>query len=235
MMKRASFWGSCFVLGLILNPVNAQCEDQYNQPAIPAAASVQSAPAGTAPVLSGAVTASAGGSIPPGTMITTQNWQQYKQFMPEGMIGLFDGSYQWKMPSDVQMEVGPTDVYPLPKTYLEATEKYSGQVKIVDLPDGALTLSNYQGGMPFPNLAEPHIGWKILANLWYRYLPHLIRPPALLATTLAASKHRCKWSVGVTRILEGAFHIHLNVFPSALTTLYKPSGRTAGREAKIRM
>ena len=174
MMKRASFWGSCFVLGLILNPVNAQCEDQYNQPAIPAAASVQSAPAGTAPVLTGAVTASAGGSIPPGTMITTQNWQQYKQFMPEGMIGLFDGSYQWKMPSDVQMEVGPTDVYPLPKTYLEATEKYSGQVKIVDLPDGALTLSNYQGGMPFPNLAEPHIGWKILANLWYRYLPHLI-------------------------------------------------------------
>ena len=55
------------------------------------------------------------------------------------------------MPTDVQMDVGPTVVHPLPKTYMEATEKYSGQVKIVELPDGALTLSNYQGGIPFPN------------------------------------------------------------------------------------
>jgi hypothetical protein len=39
---------------------------------------------------------------------------------------------------------------------MEATEKYSGQVKLVELPDGALTLSGYQGGMPFPNPAEPH-------------------------------------------------------------------------------
>jgi uncharacterized protein DUF1329 len=44
----------------------------------------------------------------------------------------------------------------------------------VELPDGGLTLSGYQGGMPFPDPAEPHRGWKVLANLWYRYLPHLI-------------------------------------------------------------
>jgi hypothetical protein len=189
MMKRVSFWGSCLVLGLLLNSGIAQCEDQSNQPATPAAAasamppaasvtrsddSATSIPARTAPALDGAPGPSAGDSIPPGATITTQNWQQYKQFMPESMIGLFDGRYPWKMPSDVQMEVGPTVVYPLPKTYMEATEKYSGQVKIVYLPDGALTLSNYKGGEPFPNPAEPHIGWKILANLWYRYLPHLI-------------------------------------------------------------
>src|SRR6266851_4128968 len=74
----------------------------------------------------------------------------------------------------ITMEVGPTVNYPLPKNYLEATEKYSSQVKIVELPDGGLTLTGYQGGIPFPNPEEPHKGWKVLANLWYRYMPHLI-------------------------------------------------------------
>lgn len=113
-------------------------------------------------------------SIPPGTVITMQNWQQFQQFMPEGMAAFFQGKYFWKMPADVSMEVGPTIIHPLPKTYMEATEKYSGQVKLVELPEGALTLSGYQGGMPFPNPAEPHQGWKVLANVWYRYMPHLI-------------------------------------------------------------
>ena len=116
----------------------------------------------------------AGDTIAPGTTITGQNWQQYQQFMPDGMVALFQGKYFWKIPPDVQMEVGPTVIHPLPKTYMEATEKYSAQVKLVDLPDGGLTLSGYQGGIPFPSPAEPHQGWKVLANLWYRYLPHLI-------------------------------------------------------------
>ncbi|MGH7837334.1 MAG: DUF1329 domain-containing protein, partial [Candidatus Binataceae bacterium] len=34
-------------------------------------------------------------------------------------------------------------------------------------------LQGYRGGAPFPNPVEPHKGWKILANLWYRYLPYL--------------------------------------------------------------
>ena len=38
------------------------------------------------------------GSIPEGTTITMSNWQQYKQFMPLGMIKLFEGVYSWKMP-----------------------------------------------------------------------------------------------------------------------------------------
>ena len=74
------------------------------------------------------------------------------------------------MPSDVAMEVGPTVVNPAPKNYQEATEKYAGQTKVVELPDDGLTLANYQGGLPFPNPAEPHQGWKILANVWY-YIP----------------------------------------------------------------
>lgn len=121
-----------------------------------------------------AATATSADPIPAGTTITMQNWQQYKQFMPDGMVALFEGTYYWKMPTDVKMEVGPTIINPLPKNYVDATEKYSSGVKIVELPDGGLTLTGYQGGKPFPNPAEPHKGWKILANDWYRYLPHLI-------------------------------------------------------------
>src|SRR6185437_4985218 len=46
--------------------------------------------------------------IIPGTRITMSNWRQFEQFMPDGMVGLFQGSYWWKMPADVMMEVGPT-------------------------------------------------------------------------------------------------------------------------------
>lgn len=118
-------------------------------------------------------TAIARDSIPPGTIITMQNWRDYRAFMPDGMAAFFEGRYFWKMPVDVQMPVGPTVIHPLPRGYLEATEKYSAQVKIIELPEGALALSGYSGGIPFPHPAEPRKGWKILANLWFRYTPHL--------------------------------------------------------------
>ncbi|MGH7839035.1 MAG: hypothetical protein ACREQC_14580, partial [Candidatus Binataceae bacterium] len=54
-------------------------------------------------------------SLPIGTVITAQNWNQYKEFMPDGMIKLFAGEYSLKIPSDVQMEIGPTIIHPLPK------------------------------------------------------------------------------------------------------------------------
>ncbi len=112
--------------------------------------------------------------IPPGTKITMQNWQQYKQFMPDGMVALFQGKYFWKMPADVEMDVGPTIIHPLPKGYREATEKYAAQVKLVSKPDGQTGITGYQGGQPFPNPSGPRKGWKILANLWFRYMPHLV-------------------------------------------------------------
>jgi hypothetical protein len=115
-----------------------------------------------------------GGTIPPGARITMQNWHRYKQFMPDGMIALFQGGYYWKMPPDVEMEVGPTVLHPLPKTYRDATERYASQVKLVDLSGGGFSMNGYQGGTPFPEPAEPHRGWKILANFWYRYVPHLL-------------------------------------------------------------
>jgi uncharacterized protein DUF1329 len=72
------------------------------------------------------------------------------------------------------MEIGPTIIHTLPPAYREATEKYASQIKLIELPGDGLTLSGYQGGMPFPAPTDPHRGWKILANLWYRYMPHLM-------------------------------------------------------------
>jgi Protein of unknown function (DUF1329) len=160
------------VLAVGIGLARAQAQPQSDQ-AMPGAQTV-AATTVKEPAAATVTAQPAGDSIAPGTTITAQNWEQYQRFMPEGMAALFQGKYFWKMPPDVQMEVGPTVINPLPKTYIDATEKYSGQVKMVELPDGGLTLSGYQGGIPFPNPAEPHQGWKVLANLWYRYLPHLI-------------------------------------------------------------
>ena len=108
---------------------------------------------------------------PPGTIITLQNWQQYKQFMPGGMQALFAGKYHWKFPADFQMVIGPPTNYQQPKVFVDDTEKYAPQVKIVTLPNGMHTLSGYVAGLPFPNPQEPMKGWKVLVNLWYRYQP----------------------------------------------------------------
>jgi Protein of unknown function (DUF1329) len=112
-------------------------------------------------------------AIPPGTVITLQNWQKYKDFMPVGMQDLFAGTYFWKFPPDFKMNVGPTHSYPLPPEYLKNTEKYSQQVKIVDLPDGGHSITGYVAGIPFPNPEEPMKGYKILADIWWAYIPHL--------------------------------------------------------------
>ncbi len=98
-----------------------------------------------------AMTANQPATIAPGTKITMQNWRQYQQFMPFGMIELFKGNYFWKIPQDIEIDVGPTVSYPLPKSYVAATEKYSSQVRVVHLADGNNDIANYVGGEPFPS------------------------------------------------------------------------------------
>jgi hypothetical protein len=111
--------------------------------------------------------------IPIGTKISTQNWQQYQQFMPVGMVQMFKGTYGWKMPADVNMEVGPVHHGFLPKTWIEATEKYGAQTTVELTSAGHYIMHNYQGGTPFPNPQEPNKGWKILANVFWAYVPAL--------------------------------------------------------------
>ena len=112
------------------------------------------------------------GAEPAGAKITMANWAQYKQFMPLGMQKLFTGEYYWKMPSDVEMDVGPA-VYNtfLPKTWVEATEKYGPQTQVEVLPNGHYVLKNYHGGTPFPDPQEPNKGWKVLANVFWAFQP----------------------------------------------------------------
>ncbi|MBF6559090.1 MAG: DUF1329 domain-containing protein [Candidatus Binataceae bacterium] len=112
-------------------------------------------------------------TIPVGTKITTQNWQQYKQFMPEGLADMFAGQFLWKLPADATIEIGPTVNVPEPPTYVAASEKYGSQVRVVHLPNGHMDVLNYFGGLPFPDPEEPDKGYKVLANLWYSYRPHL--------------------------------------------------------------
>jgi hypothetical protein len=84
------------------------------------------------------------------------NWQQYKSVMPLGMIKLFQGTYGWKMPADVQIPVGPAHLGGnLPKTWVEATEKYGAQTGFDVLPNGHYRVKNYYGGTPFPNPQDP--------------------------------------------------------------------------------
>jgi hypothetical protein len=135
--------------------------------------------------------------------ITMQNWQNYRQYMPDGMQMLFEGKYFWKMPPDVAMRIGPTESHSLPKNYLDATEQYSSQVKLVELGGGRLTLSGYTGGIPFPNPEEPHKGWKILANLWFRYLPHLtVDTNGVVCTMDSGNSISCKAGMKVYRQLS---------------------------------
>ncbi len=89
-------------------------------------------------------------AIPPGTVITMSNWRQFQDYMPDGMISLFEGKYSWKMPADVEMDVGPTVINPLPKGYLDATEKGASQVRLVTLPDGGLNVGGFPGSLPLP-------------------------------------------------------------------------------------
>jgi len=124
------------------------------------------------------------GGILPSTSITMHNWKNYKQFMPLGMQDMFEGKYFWKMPPDVEMNVRETKVYPLPPGYVEASEKYGSQTRVVHLPGGHNDVAGYIAGRPFPNPAEPDKGYKILANVWYSYLPHLyVNAPGNMATS----------------------------------------------------
>jgi Protein of unknown function (DUF1329) len=111
---------------------------------------------------------------PVGTTITMSNWQQYKSVMPLGMQKLFEGTYGWKMPADVSIPVGPAHLGGnLPKTWVEATEKYGAQTGVEVLPNGHYQIKNYYGGTPFPNPQEPHKGWKTLANVFWAFVPAL--------------------------------------------------------------
>jgi hypothetical protein len=111
--------------------------------------------------------------LPEGTVITTQNWQQYKDYMPFWMQVVFSGQYAFKLLPSQQVVVGPPTKKSVPKEYAKDTEKYSSQVGLKVLPDGGTVIQNYTAGQPFPHPTNPNIADKILWDFWYRYLPRV--------------------------------------------------------------
>jgi hypothetical protein len=119
-------------------------------------------------------------SILPGTVITQQNWKQYRAFMSEGLIALFEGSHFWQMPAGLTLEVGPTLAIPMPKQYLDDTASYASQVKLIETSDGGYVPSGYVAGLPFPRPLEgaPGLtGQRIFWDSYYRYQPRVQSAP----------------------------------------------------------
>ncbi len=107
-------------------------------------------------------------NVKPGTVITKQNWTQYKDCFSYGVQRFWQGDLFWKMPDDAEIHVGVQHPWTLPKPYVEATEKYGGQTRLVKQPGGLYKLENYVAGLPFPNPSEPDKGTKIAADVTYK-------------------------------------------------------------------
>lgn len=120
--------------------------------------------------------AQAGGAQepPPGTVITTQDWQNYKQFMTIPTQKIFEGTDAVKLPADATIVVGPYVSIPPPRKYQQDTEHYAGTVTLKELPTGGFVPQNYVVGNPFPNPTEPNKGVKILYDMYYNYKPWLM-------------------------------------------------------------
>jgi len=118
---------------------------------------------------------SAAAQIPPGTTISQANWQNFKQFMPPAMQALFAGQSFWKMPAEVQLEIGPTQPIPLPPAYMADTEKNAGKTRLKKLPDAGYIPEGYVAGIPFPNPLNQQAlaAYAIFYNLYYHYSPRL--------------------------------------------------------------
>ncbi len=123
-------------------------------------------------------------TIAPGTVITAQNWQKYKEFMPVGMQELWAGKFFWKLPANAQIVVGKTTSTPLPRKYQADTEKYSNQVKLIKNPDGGHDIGGYVAGVPFPHPSGPDAGDEIMYNEYYAYIPYVITTYAKLGFSM---------------------------------------------------
>jgi hypothetical protein len=110
----------------------------------------------------------------PGTTITKANWQSFRDCFSDGVQLLWQGTNFWKMPDDAEVHVGPQHSWTLPKPFVEATEKYGGQTRLVKQSDGRYKLQNYIAGFPFAHPSGPDKGTEIAANITYRMQGYLM-------------------------------------------------------------
>jgi hypothetical protein len=96
--------------------------------------------------------------VAPGDVIGPADAEKVKDLLSPGM--------QWCVKRGMPITVVETKKIEWPKLYREATEKYSGQVKL----DG-LKLVDYVAGQPFPVIDpnDPQLATKIMWNYEYRW------------------------------------------------------------------
>src|SRR5260370_42441639 len=93
-------------------------------------------------------------NVKPGTVITKQNWTQYKDCFTYGEQRLWQGDLFWKSPEGVEVHGGVPHHWTLAKPYVEAAEEYGGQAPLGKQPAGLYKLANYLRGVPFPNPSD---------------------------------------------------------------------------------
>jgi hypothetical protein len=92
--------------------------------------------------------------------------------MPPRMVALFRGGHFWKMPQDVEVNVGRWSVIRFRAFTSMRREKQQPGTEGVHLPDGNYDISNYAGGERFSTPQEPDKGYKLLTDLWFDYGPY---------------------------------------------------------------
>lgn len=105
-------------------------------------------------------TAPARADVNPGDVINKDNKDKVTDLVSPGVM--------WCIEHGMTMKIVPYQKIEWNPRYKEATEKYSGQVKLS--ADGR-TIENHVGGLPFPNIDpnDPNVALKIMFN--YEYKP----------------------------------------------------------------
>ena len=107
------------------------------------------------------VSATAHADVSVGDRIGPDNVDKVKDLVSPGM--------EWCIKRGWPMTISETKKIEWPQAYKEATEKFSGQVKLTN--NGA-DLANYVAGLPFPNVdaKDPQAALKIMWNYTYGFV-----------------------------------------------------------------
>jgi len=103
--------------------------------------------------------------LKPGDAIGPENWEKVKGMVGENLLNRIKQGYSFKIKESKNFKP--------PKEYAEATEKYSGRVRL----GGNGELLNYVAGLPFPHF-DPHdsqAGFKLAWNFYWRWLGDDVR------------------------------------------------------------
>ncbi|HVA81087.1 MAG TPA: DUF1329 domain-containing protein, partial [Candidatus Binataceae bacterium] len=97
--------------------------------------------------------------VKPGDVIGAQNASLVRQFVSPGVY--------YAVTHGMRMEIVPTGIIEWPPPYREATEKYSGQVR---LSEDHRTVVGYVAGQPFPliDVNDPDVAIKLVWNNVFR-------------------------------------------------------------------